>query len=399
MSANDHTTAHEDAHTGPIKTPKQLLAAVFFSFVVPVFAIIGLVFYVSSANKPEAGAADTEKALTQRIQKIGMVEIRDANRPLKSGEDVYKAQCVACHASGAAGAPKFGDTAAWAPRIQTGFEALWNSALKGKGAMAAQGGGDFADLEIGRAVVYLTAAAGGKFAEPAAPASTAAAPAANAAAAVSAPAPASPPVATVAAPAAASPAAPAATVAAAGAGESLYKELCVTCHATGVVGSPKFGDKAAWAPRLKTGLDALTASVINGKGAMPAKGGSVTATDAEIRAAVLYMATAAGGKFAEAAAPAAAAPAAPVKVAAAGGGSGAGEALYKQACGTCHAAGIAGSPKFGDKAAWAPRIKTGLDTLTASAIKGKGAMPPKGGSSASDADIRSAVEYMVDAAK
>ena len=396
MSANDPTTAHEDAHTGPIKTPKQLLAAVFFSFVVPVFAIIGLVFYVSSANKPEAGAADTEKALAQRIQKIGMVEIRDANRPLKSGEDVYKAQCVACHAAGAAGAPKFGDTAAWAPRIQTGFEALWNSALKGKGAMSAQGGGDFADLEIGRAVVYMTTAAGGKFAEPAASAGAAAAPAA----ATAAVAPASPPTAPVAAPAAAAPEAPAATVASAGAGagQSLYKELCVTCHATGVVGAPKFGDKTAWAPRIKTGLDALTASVVNGKGAMPAKGGSATASEADIRAAVVYMATAAGGKFAESA-PVPAAPAAPAKVAAAGGGSGAGEAVYKQTCATCHAAGIAGSPKFGDKAAWAPRIKTGLDALTASAIKGKGAMPPKGGSSASDADIRAAVEYMVGAAK
>ena len=393
MSANDPTTAHEDAHTGPIKTPKQLLAAVFFSFVVPVFAIIGLVFYVSSANKPEAGAADTEKALAQRIQKIGMVEIRDANRPLKSGEDVYKAQCVACHATGAAGAPKFGDTAAWAPRIQTGFEALWNSALKGKGAMSAQGGGDFADLEIGRAVVYLTTAAGGKFAEPAASAGAAATPAAATAAVASA----SPPTAAVAA--AAAPEAPAATVASAGAGQSLYKELCVTCHATGVVGAPKFGDKTAWAPRIKTGLDPLTASVVNGKGAMPAKGGSASASEADIRAAVVYMATAAGGKFAESAAPLAAAPAAPAKVAAAGGGSGAGEAVYKQTCATCHAAGIAGSPKFGDKAAWAPRIKTGLDALAASAIKGKGAMPPKGGSSASDADIRSAVEYMVGAAK
>ena len=65
----------------------------------------------------------------------------------------------------------------------------------------------------------------------------------------------------------------------------------------------------------------------------------------------------------------------------------------------CHASGAAGAPKFGDKAAWAPRIKTGLDALTASVIKGKGAMPPKGGSAASDADIRAAVEYMVSAAK
>lgn len=169
MSANDHTTAHEEAHTGPIKTPQQLLAAVFFSFVVPVFAIIGLVYYVASANKPAAGADDSAKAVAQRIQKVGMVEIRDANRPLKSGEEVYKAQCLACHGSGAAGAPKFGDGGAWAPRIKTGFDTLWHSALKGKGAMGAQGGGDFEDIEIGKAVVYMTAAAGGKFAEPAAP--------------------------------------------------------------------------------------------------------------------------------------------------------------------------------------------------------------------------------------
>ena len=182
MSANDHTSApdaHEVAHTGPIKTPQQLLAAVFFSFVVPIFAIIGLVYYVTSANKPAAGAVDTEKAMAQRIQKIGAVEIRDANRALKSGEEVYKAQCVTCHAAGVAGAPKFGDVAAWAPRIKTGFEALWNAALKGKGAMGAQGGGDFEDLEIARAVVYMTAAAGGKLVAPAAAPATAAASAAK----------------------------------------------------------------------------------------------------------------------------------------------------------------------------------------------------------------------------
>ena len=76
-----------------------------------------------------------------------------------------------------------------------------------------------------------------------------------------------------------------------------------------------------------------------------------------------------------------------------------GEALYKQACVACHAQSVAGSPKFGDKAAWEPRIKTGIDALTASVIKGKGIMPPKGGSVASDADIRATVEYMVNAAK
>ena len=79
--------------------------------------------------------------------------------------------------------------------------------------------------------------------------------------------------------------------------------------------------------------------------------------------------------------------------------SGAGEALYKQACAVCHVAGVAGAPKFGDKAAWAARVGGGVDALTASVIKGKGAMPPKGGSTASDADIKAAVAYMLAAVK
>jgi cytochrome c5 len=177
MSAKDSTTAHEEDHTGPIKTPQQLLWTVIYSFVVPVFAIIALVYFVASANKPGAGGDNSEQAVAERLQKVGMVEIRDANRPLKSGEEVYNAQCAACHNAGAAGAPKLGDAGAWGARIKTGFDTLWESALKGKGAMGAQGGGDFSDVEIGRAVVYLTNKSGGKFSEPAAPAAAEATPA------------------------------------------------------------------------------------------------------------------------------------------------------------------------------------------------------------------------------
>jgi len=114
-----------------------------------------------------------EKATAERIQKVGMVEIRDANREMKSGEEVFKAQCAACHATGAAGAPKFGDTAAWGARVKTGFEALYTSAIKGKGAMGAQGGGDFSDYEVARAVVYMANAGGAKFDEPKKPAAEA----------------------------------------------------------------------------------------------------------------------------------------------------------------------------------------------------------------------------------
>ena len=170
MSDTSQANAHEEDHTGPVKNPKQLLLAVFFSFVVPVFAIIGLVYFVTSDKKPAAGAVNMEKSVAARIQKIGAVEIRDANRQLKAGEEVFKAQCTACHTSGAAGAPKVGDTAAWAPRLKTGYDALLNSALKGKGALGAQGGGDLESLEIGRAVVYMANASGGKLDEPKAPA-------------------------------------------------------------------------------------------------------------------------------------------------------------------------------------------------------------------------------------
>lgn len=272
MSDNAH-----DSHTGPIKTPQQLLWTSFFSFVLPVFIIIGLVYYVTSGNKPAAGASDQALATAQRIQPVGSVELRDANRPLRNGDAVYAAQCAACHTAGLAGAPKLGDAAAWGARIKTGYEALLTSALKGKGAMGAQGGGDFNDVEIGRAVVHMANAAGAKFDVPQ--------PAAGAAPAAEAPAAAAPVAA--ASPAAPAPA-PAPAPAAAAGGEALYKQACAVCHAAGVAGAPKLGDKAGWSARLGAGVDGLTASVIKGKNAMPPRGGS-SASDADIKAAVAYM--------------------------------------------------------------------------------------------------------------
>ncbi len=169
---SDHGTAsgHDEDHTGPIKNPKQLLLAVAYSFILPVFIIIGLVYFVTSGNKPASGSVDPERATAERIQKVGLVEIRDANRALRSGEQVFKLVCSGCHLTGAAGSPKFGDAAAWAPRIKTGFDSLWKSAMKGKNAMPAQGGGDLADLEVARGMVYMANAGGAKFEEPKEPA-------------------------------------------------------------------------------------------------------------------------------------------------------------------------------------------------------------------------------------
>lgn len=172
--AHDHA---DEGHESPIRTPKQLIWTIIASFVVPVVVIILLVNFVNFGNKPGAGSTGLEaEAVAKRLQRVGSVEIRDAaTAVLRTGEQVYLAQCTACHAAGAAGAPKTGDAAAWAPRIAQGYDVLLTSVLKGKGAMGAQGGGDFSDFELGRAVVYLANKGGGKFDEPKPPAAAASA--------------------------------------------------------------------------------------------------------------------------------------------------------------------------------------------------------------------------------
>jgi len=178
---------HEnEEHEAGIKTPGQLMAAIAASFIVPIIAIIMLTNYVASSSKTAPGsvALDAE-ATARRIQPIGAVRIVDASAPTvaRTGEQVFTAVCSACHATGALGSPKFGDAAAWGPRIGKGFEALWTSALKGKNAMPAQGGGETSDYEIARAVVYMANKGGAHFDEPKAPVAPAAAASAAASAA------------------------------------------------------------------------------------------------------------------------------------------------------------------------------------------------------------------------
>ena len=179
----------------------------------------------------------------------------------------------------------------------------------------------------------------------------------------------------------------------------IVKNTCSACHQTGAANAPKLGDNAAWAPRIKQGLNVLVQSVVKGKGAMPPKAGDASLTETEIHNAVVLMTNQAGAKFKEkpAAAPAQQqASSQTSKPAAAADG----KAVYDKVCFACHAQSVANSPKLGDKAAWAPRIQQGMDTLVQSVIKGKGAMPPKAGNpSLSDAEIRAAVEFMTSQSK
>jgi cytochrome c5 len=283
--AGHHKDGHHEDGESFIKTPKQLIVVVTLALVLPIIIIMLLANYVVSGKRTGAGAeTSSPQSIASRIQPVAghVLKVPGDLSKLKSGQEVYTANCATCHKEGTVGSPKFGDAAAWAPRLKNGFDALWNAALKGKGNMAAQSGGDWDDIEIGRAVAYMANAAGGKFEDPKGPPAANAAPAASSAA-TSAPA------------AVVIPAALAASPGGAGnAGKALVEGPCAVCHAaTGnFPGSPKLGDKAAWEPRIKSGVAALLASVTNGKGAMPPKGGT-SASDADLKAAVEFMVAAA----------------------------------------------------------------------------------------------------------
>ncbi|AOJ70606.1 MULTISPECIES: c-type cytochrome [Burkholderia] len=293
----------EAPHGAPIKTPGQLIAVVIASFVIPIAIIVLFATYANHAFRTGAGTDGlSDEAVAKRIAPLAQVEIKDANAPrvYKTGEEVYKAVCVTCHSTGAAGAPKFGDAAAWAPRIAAGYDEVLHIALTGKGAMPPRGGtnpDDYSDYEIARAVVYMANQGGAKFAEPAqpaanaAPASGAAAGASDATAANAQAAAAMAAIAALPKPGEA-PAAGANAESSASAGKALYESTCQACHATGVLNAPKFGNKADWAPRLKDSMDTVYNYALHGKGAMPPKGGA-NASDADVKAAVDYMVNAA----------------------------------------------------------------------------------------------------------
>jgi cytochrome c5 len=279
--------------------------------------------------------------IDQDLQRIGMVKTVDKSiAPVaRTGDQVFQAVCSSCHSTGTLGAPKVDDKAAWEPRVAQGLKGLLNSATNGKNQMPAKGGDpSLTEQELTDAILYMTGKAGFNLANadaapvaaPAAPAAAApatpapvaapATPAPAAPAATEAPkaaAPAAPaPVATPAAPApaeapkaaapvaapaeapkatpaapaaAASPAPQAQAVSANAEGEKIYNTLCFSCHAVGVSGSPKLGDKAAWAPRIATGMEALYTSSLKGKNLMPAKGGNPAFTDEQVKAAVDFM--------------------------------------------------------------------------------------------------------------
>lgn len=168
----------------------------------------------------------------------------------RSGESIVSEVCAACHMTGGKDAPKIGDRDKWTKRSAQGLTVLSKHALEGIRNMPAHGGNaGLSRFDLERAITYMVNQSGGKWTEPT-----------NKEAIVHA-----------------------------RTGGQLVKAKCIECHQTGKNGAPRIGDRDAWTSRVSRGLDAVIASGIHGRGAMPARGGMPDLSDAEMRAAVVYM--------------------------------------------------------------------------------------------------------------
>ena len=166
-------------------------------------------------------------------------------------------------------------------------------------------------------------------------------------------------------------------------GQEVVDAVCAACHANGVNGAPKIGDEKAWAARASQGLTTLSEHALNGIRNMPAHGGNMAVSDIEIERAITQMVNQSGGHWVE---PLGGATPAVVR---------SGEQIVRAQCSKCHQDGLSGAPRIGDRAAWIPRLKKGLDALVQSAVHGHGAMPARGGiADLTDLEIQGAVVYM-----
>lgn len=167
-----------EENSSGIETPKQLITVVLCAFVFPITIIVLLAQYATGGISPDkSDSALSKDAVAKRLKPVGSLVLTNfspqagsvqnkktgsaksmAPPAVVSGgsgkvQTIYSASCSACHASGAAGAPKLGDKQAWAPRIKSGSEVLYNSAIKGKKAMPAKGGNVSLSNEDVKAVV------------------------------------------------------------------------------------------------------------------------------------------------------------------------------------------------------------------------------------------------------
>jgi cytochrome c5 len=259
-------------------------------------AFIGILWLLAPSDKGAgADVAKVDPTMAAALKPIGSVALAkpvvEAGAP-RSGDAIVDKNCKVCHSIGLANAPKLdtGAKADWEARLAGGYDAIVTSAIKGKGGMPPRGGDpSLTDDEISAAIKQMLATVGVEVAE-ASEATPVEAEPAKEVAKVAVEAEPAKEVVKFAEPVVAEAAvAQPVKLEPTKLGESTYKSSCFACHDNGVANSPKFGDKAVWAPRIANGLAALHAGAVNGKGAMPAKGGNPSLTDQAVIEAVNYM--------------------------------------------------------------------------------------------------------------
>lgn len=310
----------------------------------------------SSVDEARGEDPRLRAAIVERIKPVGTVNIAGAAPEVaetgaaaeRSGEQVAVQACNACHVAGVLGAPKIGDSTAWSQRLTAlgGLDALTTSAINGKGNMPARGGAQVSDAEIRAAVEYMLAESGVEVAG-------------------DAPEPATP--------------------------EPAVEADSADTIPASVVETAK--DMAETAVSTATSMVAAVTPQAPPAAAPPATTAAPVAAQPMVPAAPTAAVPSTAPPIAVASPAAAPATTADLDLAQ-------GKTIYDSACFACHATGAAGAPKLGDKALWAPRIAKGMEVLNTSALKGLGVMPAKGGRlDLADADVISAVAYMVEQAK
>ena len=308
-------------------------------------ALVGIGFLAADKPAAHASAEKVAKPIVVAAAKvlapIGKVEVKEASMvsAARSGEEIYGSTCGVCHDNGVAGAPKLDDKASWETRLTGGYAALVTSAINGKGGMPARGGNpDITDSEMELVVGHMIKKAGIDLVARSSNSATAATTSED------------------------KPAMAVKTEVAPIANEAASMTTKVEKVATQIE------------EKVEVVTDAVEKKIEVAKEVVEEKVESVVAKTEEVKTETV-PAVAAATKTED---------------------HSAGEAVYKSSCFACHDSGVAGSPKIGDKAAWTVRIATGSDSLYEAAIKGKGAMPGKGGNmSIPDADVKAAVDYMV----
>lgn len=239
-------------------TPREFLLATLGGLFAPglaIFMIVMLFLGIQGRMGADDPADVSEQAVEARITGFVQFAAVDPNAPKVElgGQQVYQQVCASCHATGALGSPRHQSVADWAPRIGKGYDLLLSHAINGFHQMPARGGEpNLTDLEVARATVYMTNAAGARFEavlkRDKVP-----------------------------------------TAAELARGQVVYAENCAHCHATGITGAQQLDDVAAWSGLLKQGRDYLYEAAIQGTFGGPPRGGNDKLSDADTMLAVDYM--------------------------------------------------------------------------------------------------------------